>query len=85
MSAQIAADLSNRLSGDPKTPLEVIITASDGLDELLAQLPPDVRVDHTYRLTHSVAVTASAGCLRQVARLSAVGAMEPVRDVQAYS
>lgn len=83
MTAHIAADLTSRLSGDPKAPLEVIITASDGLDELLAQLPPDVRVDHTYRLTHSVAVTASAGSLRQVARLSVVGAMEPVRDVQA--
>jgi hypothetical protein len=85
MSATIAADLSGPLAGDPKAPLEVIITAAGGLDELLAQLPPEVRVDHTYRLSRSVAVTASAAALRRVAKLSSVGAMEPVRDVRTYS
>ena len=83
MSATIAADLTGRLAGDPQAPLEVILTASGGLDEMLAQLPPEVRVDHTYRLTQSAAVTAPAGSLRRVAELAVVGAMEPVRDVQA--
>jgi len=81
MSARIAADLSRQLSTNPTTPIEAILTAAEGLDELLAQLPPDVQVDHTYRLSHSVAVTASAGTLRRLAELPAVEAMEPVRDV----
>ena len=81
MGARVEPELTRRMSGDPKTSIEAILTATGGLEDLLAQLPPDVRVDHTYRLTHSVAVTASAAALRKVAQLPAVQAMEPVRDV----
>jgi hypothetical protein len=82
MSARIELDLSRRLSGDPKTPIEAILTAADGLDELLAELGPDIQVDYTYRLTASVAVTAPAGALRRLADRPAVKSIEPVRSVK---
>jgi len=82
MSARIEPELAVRLRGDPGTRLEVILTATDGLDELVAQLPTDVQVEHRYRLIAGVAVTATAGTLRRVAEMSVVKSMEPVRPVR---
>ena len=83
MTARIESDLSRQLAGDPKALVEVIITAADGLDELVAQLPAGVHVEHTYRLINGLAITAPARTLQQVARMPEVKTMEPVRGVQA--
>lgn len=85
MTARIEADLSRQLAGDPKALVAVIITANDGLDELVARLPAGVQVEHTYRLINGLAITAAAGTLRQVARMPEVKTMEPVRDVRSYA
>jgi len=67
--------------GDGAVPQQAIVTAQDGLDDLLAQLPPEIRVDYTYSLSHSVCVTALPKDLRRLQQLPMVKSIEPVRDV----
>lgn len=71
------------LSGDPALEVEAILVSSAGLDGLLAALPPEVKVSHTYRLIGSVAVKASLAALRGLARLPAIARIESVRPVTA--
>jgi hypothetical protein len=85
MTARIEPELVRQLHGDPGAHLEVIVTASTGLDALLAAVPPDVTVDHVYRLIDGVAVHGPARALARLARAPAVKSMEPVRPVRSQT
>jgi hypothetical protein len=85
VSARVDAELGRQLGGDPNTRLEVIVTAAGGLDALLAALPPEVTVDHVYRLIDGAAVHGPAGALARLARAPVVKSMESVRTVRSQS
>ncbi len=74
-------DLAGALDADPDRRMQAIVFAQDGLDDLLAHLPPDVRVEHTYSLIGSVCVSASVADLRRMADMPTVKSIEPVRTV----
>jgi hypothetical protein len=73
--------LAAQLEDNPDAVMEVIVTASSGLDALRRQLPRGVRIQHEYRLIDSIAVVGRASALRRLARSAAVASIEPVRDV----
>jgi hypothetical protein len=85
MTGRIEPALARQLAGDPGTSLEVIVTAAGGLDTLLAALPPEVTVDHVYRLIAGAAIHGPAGALARLARSPAVQTMEPVRTVRSQA
>jgi hypothetical protein len=83
MSAQVDPELARQLDfGDPEAWFEAIVTAEDGLDALLDQLPAEVEVEHRYSLIDGVAVKAQARALRTLATMSVVKSIEPVRSVK---
>jgi len=82
MSARIDPELARHLNGSPDVELEAIIMAASGLDDLLASLPADVVVEHSYNLIASISVTAPAGALRRLAEMPTVKSIEPVRQVR---
>jgi len=82
MTARTDPELMIEMTNDGDTPLQAIVTAIDGLDDLLAQLPPGIRVDHTYSLIGSICVTARPRDLRQLISMPVVKSIEPVRPVQ---
>ena len=79
VAAEASDDVLLDLSGDPDLEVEAILVSSAGLDGLLAVLPTEVTVSHTYRLIGSVAVKASLAALRGLARLPAIARIESVR------
>ncbi len=81
MKPQIHPAVAEQLGEEPSGKLEVIVRARRDLDELLAQLPADVEVQHTYRLIDGAAVRCSISSLRLLAASPAVKSIEPVGDV----
>jgi hypothetical protein len=65
--ARVDPELEKDLAGDPARRIEVIVTASTDLKDLMAALGNDVRVTHVYRLIRGVAATASAASIRRLA------------------
>lgn len=84
MTARIDPEMLSQLAGDPETELQAIVSAQDGLEALLAALPADVRVDHTYTLISSVCITTSAATMKKIVEMPVVRSIEPVRGVGAY-
>jgi hypothetical protein len=80
--ARVDPELEKDLAGDPARRIEVIVTASTDLKDLMAALGNDVRVTHVYRLIRGVAATASAASIRRLAANQAVASIEPVRKVK---
>lgn len=78
-----ASEVLLDLGGDPSQEVEAILVSAAGLDGLLAALPAEVEVSHTYRLIGSVAVKATVAVLRKLARLPAIARIESVRPVAA--
>lgn len=83
IASESASDVLLDLSGDPAQEVEAILVSSAGLEGLLAVLPDEVTVSHTYRLIGSVAVKASLAALRGLSRLPAIARIESVRPVAA--
>lgn len=81
MPASTDPELTLQLGGDPNEPLQAIVTSTDGLDALLAELPPEVHVDHAYTMTASVCVTARPSDLRRLIEMPMVKSIEPVKTV----
>ncbi len=79
-----ASEVLLDLGGDPTREVEAILVSAAGLDGLLAALPAEVEVSHTYRLIGSVAVRAKVAALRKLARLPVIARIESVRPVAAY-
>ncbi|MCE7939074.1 hypothetical protein DCC79_13005 [bacterium] len=74
-------DLASAMDADPESRMQAIVFAQDGLDDLLAHLPPEVHVEHTYSLIGSVCVSGSVADLRRLADMPTVKSIEPVRTV----
>lgn len=84
MITRIDPELARLFDENPGVEVEAIVFSADGLDDLLAQLPPDVRVVYQYRLNPSVCVAATGSSLRRLADLPVVKSIEPVRSVSAF-
>lgn len=80
---KVAIELWPMLGGDPEARLEAIVISEVDLDELLAELPPEVTVEHRYRLINSISVRGRAGALLALTQLPMVRSIEAVRPVSA--
>ncbi len=81
-SASVDPELALELAGDSTTPLQAIVTSKNGLEALLDKLPAEIHIDHAYRLTASVCVTAKPSDLRRLIDMPMVKSIESVRPVQ---
>lgn len=82
-SSRMDPELWRSLDRDPGAQMEAILVSADGLEALLAELPAEVTVAHTYRLINSVAVRATAAAIRGLLRLPVIQRIEGVRPVAA--
>lgn len=82
-ASRMDPELWRTLGRDPGAEMEAILVSADGLEALLAELPAEVTVAHTYRLINSVAVRATAAAIRGLLRLPVIQRIEGVRPVAA--
>jgi hypothetical protein len=82
--ATIDPELEKALRFEPTAMHEVILTATEDLDDMLSHAKGSIEVLHRYRLTGSAAVRGPASELLALARLDSVAKIEPVRSVGSW-
>ncbi len=82
MSVRLEPAFADELARKPRDTHEAIITAAQGLEELLTAMPVEITVQYTYRLIGGVAVRASGEAIARLADSPAVKSIERVGGVQ---